>query len=49
MKKSYIINKCDLNDFLKDISAAMTKAKTFYNVSTKPVKGDDNKIKVVIG
>ena len=48
MKKTYTIYKADLNAFLSDISAAMTKARAFYNVSTKPHK-DTEKIIVVIG
>ena len=48
MKKTYTICKADLSTFLSDISAAMTKARTFYNVSTKPHK-DPGKIIVVIG
>ena len=48
MKKTYTIYKADLSTFLNDISAAMTKARTFYNVSTKPHE-DPEKIIVVIG
>lgn len=48
MKKSYTIYKDDLTDFLFELSQAMTKAKIFYNVSTKPHK-DDNKMIVIIG
>lgn len=31
MKKSYTIYKNDLNDFLSELSQAMTATKTFYN------------------
>lgn len=48
MKKSYTIYKDDLTSFLSELSQAMAKAKTFYNVSTKPHK-DDNKIIVIMG
>ena len=48
MKKTYTILKLDLNNFLSDINKAMTKAKIFYNVSTKNHK-DNNKIIVIIG
>ena len=48
MKKSYTIYKNDLTSFLSELSQAMAKAKTFYNVSTKPHK-DDNKIIVIMG
>lgn len=48
MKKSYTIYKDDLTGFLFELSQAMTKAKTFYNVSTKPHK-DDSKIIVIMG
>lgn len=48
MKKLYTINKTDLNNFLSEISVAMAKTKTFYNVSTKTHK-DANKIIVVVG
>lgn len=48
MKKSYTIYKDDLTSFLFEISQAMTKAKTFYNVSTKPHK-DNSKIIVIMG
>lgn len=48
MKKSYTILKSDLNDFLSELSQAMTAAKTFYNVSTKAHK-DENKIVVIMG
>ena len=48
MKKTYTIYKADLSTFLSGISAAMAKARTFYNVSTKPHK-DPEKIIVVIG
>mgnify|MGYP001399114737 CR=1 FL=1 len=48
MKKTYTIFKTDLNNFLSEISQAMTKAKIFYNVSTKNHK-DNNKIIVIIG
>lgn len=48
MKKSYTILKKDLTAFLCDVTKAMQKAKTFYNVSTKPHK-DNDKIIVVIG
>lgn len=49
MKKSYIILKSDLNNFLSDINKAMTKTKIFYNVSTKNHKDNNNKIIVIIG
>lgn len=48
MKKTYTIFKTDLNNFLSEISQAMEKAKTFYNVTTKNHK-DNNKIIVIIG
>ena len=48
MKKSYTILKSDLKTFLNDITKAMSKAKTFYNVTTKTHK-DSDKIIVVIG
>ena len=48
MKKSYTILKSDLQTFLSEITKAMTKAKIFYNVSTKAHK-DNNKIIVVVG
>ena len=48
MKKSYTIYKDDLTGFLSELSQAMTKAKIFYNVSTKPHK-DNNKIIVIMG
>lgn len=48
MKKSYTIYKGDLTSFLSELSQAMTKAKIFYNVSTKPHK-DDSKIIVIMG
>lgn len=48
MKKSYTILKSDLTSFLSEISQAMAKTKTFYNVSTKPHK-ESSKIIVVIG
>lgn len=48
MKKSYTILKSDLTSFLSELSQAMTKTKTFYNVSTKPHK-DENKISVIMG
>lgn len=48
MKKSYTIYKNDLTSFLSELSQAMTKAKTFYNVSTKAHK-DENKIVIIIG
>jgi len=48
MKKTYTIFKTDLNNFLTEITRAMTKTKTFYNVTTKEHK-DNNKIIVIIG
>lgn len=48
MKKTYTIFKTDLNNFLSEISQAMGKTKTFYNVTTKNHK-DNNKIIVIIG
>ena len=46
--KKYVILKSDLNSFLNEITKAMVKAKTFYNVTTKEHK-DSNKIIVVVG
>jgi len=48
MRKNYVIFKEDLNSFLQELSRAMTNAKIFYNVTTKPHK-DNNKIIVIIG
>jgi hypothetical protein len=44
----YTIYKTDLDSFLSELSQAMTKAKVFYNVTTKPHK-DSDKIVVVVG
>ena len=48
MKKPYTIYKDDLTSFLFELSQAMAKTKTFYNVSTKPHK-DNSKIIVIMG
>jgi len=47
--RRYKIFKEDLEQFMKDVTAAMTKRNHFLNVSMEPCKDDDRKIVVKVG
>ena len=48
MKKSYVIYRLDLAEFLKAISIQQSSSGYFFNVTTKPHK-DPDKIIVQVG
>lgn len=47
--RRYKIFKEDLEQFMKDITAAMVKSNHFLNVAVEPCKDDNRKVVVKVG